>query len=331
MVDKAELISMLRNADTYISGQEICAHFGVSRNAVWKIVNQLRTDGYLIEAVPNKGYILKETPDLLSKAEILSRLKTKWAASDLVYYDETDSTNIRIRRLADEDAKNGTLAVADMQTAGRGRRGRSWSSQSGTTISMSILLRPDIMPQVAPMINLVMGLAVAKAIEEETKLEALIKWPNDVVVGGKKVCGILTEMDMEADYIRCVITGVGINANQDSEECFDEDYRDHATSLRIQCGHVINRASLIANCMLFFEQYYELFLKTNDLSALKKEYEEHLVNKNKCVKVLDPKGEYEGEAQGITDNGELIVKREDGVNINVYAGEVSVRGLYGYI
>lgn len=331
MIDRAELIGMLRDTQDYISGQEICTHFDVSRNAVWKTINQLRNDGYNIEAVSNRGYKLVETPDILSKAEISSRMDTEWIAKEVIYYDETDSTNIRIRRLAEEGADEGILAVADKQTAGRGRRGRTWLSPAGKNIYMSLLLRPDVEPRAAAMLNLVMGLAVAQAIEEIAGLKADIKWPNDVVVNGKKVTGILTEMDMEADYIRNVIIGIGINTNQASCEEFDEEFRAHATSLRIESGHLINRAELIARAMAFFEKAYGLFLETGDLSLVKDEFTKHLINVDKCVRVLDPAGEYEGIARGITNTGELLVEKEDGSTIQVYAGEVSVRGLYGYV
>jgi len=330
MIDRAELLSMLRNADKYISGQELCAHFDVSRNAIWKTINQLREDGYQIEAVSNKGYKLTENPDILSEAEISSRLTTKWVARNLVYYAETDSTNIRIRHLSEEGAEEGTLAVADVQNAGRGRRGRSWVTPAGEAIMMSILLKPTISPDTAPMLTLVMALAVCKAIEEVTGLDAYIKWPNDIVVNGKKVCGILTEMNMEYDYIRDVVIGVGINTNQPSKESFNEEYREHASSLRMENGSIVNRASLIATCMEKFETYYEAFIKAGNLELIKDEYALHLINTGKTVRVLDPKGAFEGIARGITELGELIVELEDGSETLVYAGEVSVRGLYGY-
>lgn len=331
MIDKASLISLLREAQTYVSGQELCEYFGVSRNAVWKVINHLRADGYEIEAVPNKGYALKATPDILSKEEIASRLGTGTIGFNLCYYEETDSTNIRIRRLAEEGAAHGTLAVADMQTAGRGRRGRTWISPAGMNIYMSLLLRPDIRPQEAPMITLVMALAVARGISDVTGLETKIKWPNDIVVGGRKVCGILTEMDMEADYIRNVIVGIGINVNEAGAEDFAPDIRDTATSLRIESSKLVCRADIIAATMEAFENYYEAFIKTLDLSPFISEYEEKLVSMGRAVRVLDPAGEYEGISRGINSRGELLVETEDGFLKEVYAGEVSVRGLYGYV
>ena len=330
MIDKSELIEMLRNTDTYVSGQNICEHFEVSRNAVWKAINQLRGDGYQIEAVSNRGYILVNTPDVLSKELIEENLKTDWAARELICYAKTDSTNTRIRRLSEEGLGHGALAVADVQTAGRGRRGRSWVAKAGVNISMSLLLRPEISPQKAPMLTLVMALAVADSISELTGCDARIKWPNDIVIDGRKVCGILTEMDLEADYIRNVIVGVGINVNQASEDEFEEEFRDHAGSLRMAVGHPMTRAEIVASVMKYFEKYYSQFMQTTDLNLLKELYSNRLINVEKMVTVLDPMGEYNGIAKGITDTGELIVEKDDGTVINVFAGEVSVRGLYGY-
>lgn len=331
MIDKAQLLGLLRNSDEHVSGQFLCSHFGVSRNAIWKIINQLRKEGYDIEAVPNRGYKLNSTPDILSKSEIESRLETKWAGRELVYYDSTDSTNIRARRLAEEGAPEGTLVVSDMQTLGRGRRGRTWLSPSGSSVYMSLLLRPRILPQKSPMLTLVMALAVTSAIEKHTGLETQIKWPNDIVIEGGKVCGILTEMDMEADYIRDVIIGVGINVNQTSSEEFDKDIRDNAVSIRMKSPGIIDRAALTAQIMSCFEKYYDIFIQAGDLSPFKEEYNKHLANFGKRVRVHDPAGEYEGTAHGITDEGELIVESDNGEFRNVYAGEVSVRGLYGYV
>lgn len=330
MIDKASLISLLREADTYVSGQELCEHFGVSRNAVWKVINHLRADGYEIEAVPNKGYALISTPDILSKEEIASRL-SKAIGFSLFYYDSTDSTNIRLRRLAEEGVQAPALAVADMQTAGRGRRGRTWLSPGGMNVYMSLLLKPEIDPQAAPMITLLAALAVASGIETVTGLDAKIKWPNDIVVNGRKVCGILTEMDMEADYIRDVIVGIGININEASSEDFAPDIRANATSLRIESGHIVNRADIIAKSMEAFMKYYNGFLECGDLSFVRKEYDDKLISADRAVRVLDPAGEYNGISRGINDRGELLVELEDGSISEVYAGEVSVRGLYGYV
>ena len=195
--DKSNILALLRDSRDYVSGQQLCDRFGVSRTAVWKVINQLKEEGYQIEAVSRKGYRLIESPDVLSRSEIASRLKTKWAGQCLYYLDETGSTNIDAKRYAEEGDPHGTTVVAEKQTAGRGRRGKYWESPPGTAIYMTIMLKPKFAPDKASMLTLVMALSVAEAISEETGLNAGIKWPNDIVVHKKKVCGILTELNVE--------------------------------------------------------------------------------------------------------------------------------------
>ena len=196
---KSEILRLLKENDTYISGQQLCEQFQVSRTAIWKVIDQLKKEGYQIEAVRNKGYRLIESPDVMSKAEIDSLVDTKWAGKNVIYYDETDSTNNRAKEAGNNKEPHGTLFVADMQMAGKGRRGRVWKSPSGSSIYMTILLYPDIPPVKAPQLTLIMAIAVAEGIREVTGLETKIKWPNDIVVNGKKICGILTEMSTEID------------------------------------------------------------------------------------------------------------------------------------
>lgn len=325
---KTEILSLLRERKNYVSGQELCNHFGVSRTAVWKVMNQLKDEGYEIEAVKNKGYKLLNQPDILSVNEIAGRLNTKWAGRQLYCLEETGSTNTDAKRLIEEGASDGTLVVADKQNGGKGRRGRSWSSPKGTSIYMSIALKPSYNPDKASMVTLIMALAVAKGIREQTGLAAFIKWPNDVVVNKKKVCGILTEMNAEPDYIHSVVIGTGINVN---EQEFPEEIKETATSLFLEKGEKITRAQLVVSVMEYFEQDYEKFLEREDLSGLLEEYNELLVNRGRKVKVLDPKQEWEGTAGGINEKGELLVENEKGQLVKVYAGEVSVRGLYGYV
>ena len=325
---KTQILKLLRGG-TYVSGQELCERFGVSRTAVWKLVNQLKEEGYGIEAVPNRGYCLKSTPDLISTDEITSRLATAWAGRTVYSYGETGSTNIDAKRLAEEGAPHGTLVVADTQTMGRGRRGRGWESEDGgLAIYMTLLLKPQFSPEHASRVTLLMALAVTSALEEVCEGQSVrIKWPNDVIINGHKVCGILTEMSAEPGYIHHVVIGTGINVNQKE---FPKEVGEIATSVFRETGRTNPRAQIIARVMFFFEQYYEQFLQTYDLSAVRKQYEAHLAGIGREVRVLDPKGEYVCISKGITDGGELIVEKEDGTRCEVYAGEVSVRGLYGY-
>ncbi len=325
---KTEVLQLLRDSRDYVSGQQICESFGISRTAVWKIINQLKEEGYEIEAVQNKGYHLTGAPDVLSLSELKTRIKTKMAGSHLLYFDVVGSTNIEAKKQAENGAPEGLLVVADKQEAGRGRRGRSWESPAGVNIFMTLLLRPSFSPGKASMITLVMALSVAQAVSEAAGLTAKIKWPNDVVVNKKKVVGILTELTMETDYIQYLVCGVGINVNQMS---FPETIAQTATSLYLEGGRQVNRAGLIEKVMERFEENYEIFLRTEDMSGLTEPYNRLLVNKEERVRVLDPKGEYDGLSHGINEMGELIVEKQDGSVENVYAGEVSVRGIYGYV
>ena len=325
---KEEILRLLRSADGYISGQELCNRFGVSRTAVWKAINQLKEAGYEIEAQQNKGYRLMAAPDLMTEAEIKSLMHTEWVAKEVLYFDTIDSTNIKAQELVEKGYPSGTLVVADKQESGKGRRGRSWVSPSGTGIFMTLMIKPDINPNNASMLTLVAALAVAKAITSVTGEEALIKWPNDIVVNGKKVCGILTEMNAQFDYINHIVVGIGINVHNES---FPEEISQMASSLMIEAGGKrFHRAQIIAETMSYFEQYYDTFLKTQDLSALVREYDELLVNRNKSVRVLDPKEPFDGKAMGITPKGELIVDTWESRKL-VSSGEVSVRGIYGYV
>ena len=315
----------------YISGQELCSRFGVSRTAVWKVINQLKEEGYEIEAVQNKGYRLKASPDVIGEIELGGRLQTRgeghWAGNSLIYYPSTGSTNIDAKRAAEDGAPEGTLVVTDCQNTGRGRRGRDWSSPQGCNLYFTLLLRPDCSPDQACMLTLVMALAVAEAVNE-LGLEAGIKWPNDIVLSGKKICGILTEMSAEPDYIHYVVIGCGINVNQEE---FPSEISRTATSLRLEKGEKISRSALLVSVMDHFEEAYGAFRKTWDLTELLPSYHRFLLNKDARVRVLDPKGEFDGIARGINEKGELLVETEQNGIVNVYAGEVSVRGVYGYV
>ena len=324
LADGAEL----KETDDYLSGQEICERLNVSRTAVWKVIKQLETEGYEIEAVRNRGYRLRFLGDVLSQAELESSIDSEWAGKNILYFDETDSTNTEIKKAAEKDAPHGTLAVADYQSMGKGRRGRSWAAPHGVGIWMSLLLRPELPPTCASMLTLVAALAVADGIREVCDLEAKIKWPNDIVVNGKKVCGILTEMSTELECINYIVTGIGINvANHE----FPEEIRDVATSLYLETGKEVRRSQLIAAIMRAYEGYYDKFMENQNLKSLMDVYNSRLANCGTQVRVLSPGNEYTGMALGIDEMGELLVRTEDGKVCKVISGEVSVRGIYGYV
>ena len=264
--------------------------------------------------------------DAYNETTIADQIHTKWAGKTVHFAREMDSTNLWIKRLAKEGAPEGTLALAEYQSAGRGRLGRSWEVPEGTSVMMSILLRPKFEPQFAPMLTLVMGMAVAKAVKD-LGFDVSIKWPNDVVVSHKKICGILTEMGVLDGKIDYAVIGVGINVNIRE---FPEEMADKATSFYLEGGREFDRSQVPGLVMEAFEKYYEEFIKTCDLSGLKEEYESILANYDQPVRVL-AKEPYEGIARGITNGGELLVEKQDGTVVEVSAGEVSVRGLYSYV
>jgi len=266
-------------------------------------------------------------PSGFDQNTILKEIHTKWAGKTVHFAKETDSTNLWAKKLAEEGASHGTLAVAEFQTAGRGRFERRWTAKEGSSIMMSLILRPEFSPQYASMLTLVMGLSVAQAVRE-TGVEVSIKWPNDVVVSRKKICGILTEMKLSGKEIQHVVIGVGINVAQEE---MPEEVRDKATSLFMETGRRLDRNLLLAEILEKFEGNYELFQKTRDLQELKEAYNEILANREQPVRVLNGAASFEGIALGIDRSGVLLVKRETGEVIKVSAGEVSVRGLYSYV
>lgn len=287
-----------------------------------------------------------------NKEALARSLHTKWAGQAIHFYKKIDSTNAEAGRLGKE-ASHGTLIVADQQTAGRGRRGRVWESPAGANIYFSLLLKPELSAEKASMLTLVMALAVWKGVETyikdrrerswsddlfpentahtEPRTEVLqlgIKWPNDIVIGGKKLCGILTEAKMSGSCLEHIVIGVGINVGKQE---FAEELVDKATSLERECGYTPDKAALIACIMEHFEGYYEQFLQKGNLAGIMVQYNDCLLNRDKQVRVLDPQGEFTGVAKGINETGELLVECADGNVTAVYAGEVSVRGIYGYV
>lgn len=325
---KEKLLRMLSEAEGYVSGQRLCEELNVSRTAVWKNINRLKEEGYVIEAVQNRGYCLKERPDVINAQEIKSRLKTKYWGQETMFFEEVDSTNNVAKKMAEEGAPHGRLVIAENQNAGKGRRGRTWSSPEGTGIWMTFVLRPQISPQAASMLTLVAAMAVRKAIYLETGLETVIKWPNDIVAGGKKICGILTEMSAELEWINYVVVGVGINANIRK---FPDEISDKATSLILETGRMVDRSRMVSAYGNAFEEYYNRFLETGNLALLKDEYNSSLANFHNQVRVLDTAGEFVGISKGINDAGELVVTDDEGTERIVRSGEVSVRGIYGYV
>lgn len=247
---------------------------------------------------------------------------------DIYYYEITDSTNVRAWEYSGQSTGNGALFVADTQSQGKGRRGRSWEGTAGCNLCFSLLLHPLLEPGRVSMLTLVMALSVAEALEAVTGMDSQIKWPNDILLQGWKVCGILTELKMQGSTMECLIIGVGVNVKAQQ---FPEELQHKAGALEPLCDRAISRSRLLAEILTRFESNYNTFLETKDMSGLLEAYERRMLNRNRQVRVLEPKGAYEGVALGITSDGQLLVKKGDGSIEQVYAGEVSVRGPQGYI
>lgn len=254
-------------------------------------------------------------------------LHTKWLGKEILSYTELSSTNTEAKKLAEAGALHGTVVRAQSQTAGRGRRGRQWLSDPGMGIWCSFILKPVMESGDASMLTLVAAMAVRKAIEQVTGISPGIKWPNDVVISGRKVCGILTELNAVKGKVNYIIVGIGINVKARE---FPKELKEIATSLENERKASVSMEVLFYKLLEHFEHYYELFMETKDLGYLQEEYQQYLVNKDRQVKVMDVKDAYEGIARGINEKGELLVDR-DGELVKVNAGEVSVRGIYGYV
>lgn len=320
---KEKILEQLKKSTGYVSGQELCRTFGVSRTAVWKCIGRLQEEGYRIEAVRNKGYHLVSAPDILTESEIAPLLPEHMG---LMALQEVDSTNEEAKRLAAKGNCHGTLVIAEKQTGGKGRRGRNWESPAGSGIWMTLIIQDAILPERASMLTLIAAMAVREGIQKATGLSCEIKWPNDIVSDGKKVCGILTEMSAEEGYVHYIVIGIGINCNTES---FPAEIASTASSIKLLTGRPVRRADIVGYVMQAFSRYYDRFKITQDMNLLKEEYDSFLTNRGRDLLVLDPAGEYRAKGVGLADDGALVIETEEGRK-SIYSGEVSVRGIYGY-
>lgn len=261
--------------------------------------------------------------DLYNGIEIKEVCNTTKIAKEVYFYEQTDSTNNCIRKLAKEGKKEGVVAVAEIQTAGKGRRGKGWQSPKGTGIWMSMLLTPNITPPEAPVLTLLAGLAVCRAIRQQTGLTAMIKWPNDILISNKKICGILTELYAEMDSVHFVITGIGINVNT---EVFPDELQKTATSLKIEKGESISRKNMIKAVIEEFEKIYLQYEKECSFLPFREEYKKYCINVGKELQVLS-KQPFIAKGVDITEQGELLVQKQTGEKVVVFSGEVSIRNM----
>ena len=319
-----KILDILLNANDFISGQEISENLGVSRQAVWKSINALKEKGYEIQSVTNRGYRLVSSPNYLNESSLKSLLHNKIIGKNLIVLDSVDSTNDCLKKLGNEGCENGTVVVTREQTKGKGRLGRTWQSKKDDGIAFSVLLRPNVAPSEVSAITPLAGLAVCKAIREYTKLDCVIKWPNDIIVGRKKLVGILTEMSAEFDAVEYVITGIGINVDHTS---FPEEIAFKATSLLLETGRHIDKNEFLA-CVL--EHLENEFVKNNlelTPTALS-EYTDLCATVGRSVTFQRGTRRISGMAVGVSEHGELKVMMSDGTICLVNSGEVTVQGIY---
>lgn len=314
----------------YISGEEISGNLQISRTAVWKYINQLKNMGYIIESQTKRGYRLLGSPDSLQPQEMKGNINTEVIGQSLKFFDQVDSTNLYAKRIAEGGFLDGTVIMADEQLNGRGRMGRNWVSPKGKGIWMTIMLKPKINPADASKVTLLAACAVCKAIEEVSGLNTRIKWPNDIVLNGKKLCGILTEMSAEIDEINYLIIGIGVNVNIDMDD-FPKELQDIATSIKIEKGQGVMRKELAAAIINSFERYYNGFIKTGSIRDYISEYKERSAVLGKEVRVTSSSLELQGTVVDISEEGQLLLELYDGSIKEIISGEVSVRGLTGYI
>lgn len=339
-----EIGQLLRDAyPEYVSGGELSRRFNISRTAIWKYVEELRREGYCVEASSRKGYRMMPSEGRLNSWEITDNLGTQIVGRVAQYVDTIDSTNNYAKKLAAEGCVDGLTVVAGQQTAGRGRLGRSWKSQPDKGIYITVVLRPDMAPAETQIFTLAAAVAVVKAISAATGICPGIKWPNDLVTAGKKVCGILLEMSSEADRVNYIVLGIGINYSQETDE-FPEELRSRAISLKMAADAIkssttfkqatpqrpFSRLSVIRSVLRELDTVYRLILAGGQEKILQM-WREYSVTIGREVRFILRDTEYTGIAVEITGDGKLSVECSDGIRRDLYSGEVSVRGIYDYV
>jgi BirA family biotin operon repressor/biotin-[acetyl-CoA-carboxylase] ligase len=311
-----EIIGFLKKKDGYVSGDHIAQRLGISRQALWKHIQELKEDGFDIVAVPHLGYRLESSPDRLFDFEVLSGLNTKFVGKKIYYFDSLSSTMDEAMRLGIDGAEDGVLVLAESQTKGKGRLGRPWASPKYKGIYLSLILRPNILPVQAPILTLLAAVSACEAIKENTGIEPKIKWPNDIIVNNKKLAGILTELNAETDEVRFVVIGIGLNVNND-----EKSLPAGATSLRQHKNESLNRVSLLQALLRKIEENYLSFQKKGPRSIIDK-WRENSVTLGERVKVDCKSQHIEGHAADIDTDGGLLIRLDSGITKKVMTGDV---------
>lgn len=322
---KDELLARLLKANGEpISGQQLADDFGVSRTAVWKHLQALQEEGYTLETVKKKGYVITGMPDRIDGARIQTFLQTECLGRTIHHFEQVESTQVLAHEYVRNNVEDGTVVIAESQTAGRGRMLRPWESTAGKGIWMTIILKPDVPPHLAPQFTLVAAVAVVHAMKSlYPNLQPEIKWPNDILINGRKCTGILTEMVAEADRVQALLIGIGINVNQQRED-FPEELHTIATSIAEQLGHTIDRAQFVANVLLYLERYADLYVK-NGFSPIKALWEQASGTIGKQVRATTLREVIEGKAIGITESGVLEIQTASGEIKGVYSADIEIQ------
>jgi len=313
---KEKILEYLRKKHDYLSGDEISRHLGISRQGLWKHIQDLKDTGYDIVAVPHLGYRLESCPDRLFSFEVARGLNTKFIARRIHYFDYLDSTMNLAMQLGIEGASHGTLILAESQTQGRGRLGRSWFSPKYKGIYFSLILRPKILPAASPILTLLSAVSICEAVKEIAHLETQIKWPNDVMLHHKKLAGILTEMNAEVDKVNFVVIGIGLNVNNDKKSLIAQ-----GTSLKEQKGQQINRVLLLQELLRRIEKNYQLLEAKGNQTIIEK-WRNFSLTLGKHVKVYCQHQHLEGQAVDIDKDGGLLVRKDSGIIQKVMSGDV---------
>ncbi len=322
MEDK--ILNLLLNSNNYISGEKISESLNVSRTAIWKHIKNLKSKGYIIEGISKKGYRLISKPDIIDKNSLNQYLTTKTIGRNIIHFHTINSTNIKAKELADNNSENGTVVISEEQIGGSGRLGRKWISPKGGSWS-TIILKPSIPPVEAPKITQIAAAAVYKALEE-LGIKTTIKWPNDIHLNGKKLCGILTEMKGEMDSISYVVVGTGININIDGST-WNEEVKNTATSLKLEFKKDFNRAEITAKYLNHFEELYENFIKNLDLKATIDICRKNSNVFGKRAKLITYNKEEIVTCTGLTDTGNLIVRDSNGLEKIIFSGEITFHNI----
>ncbi|WP_144511357.1 biotin--[acetyl-CoA-carboxylase] ligase [Bacillus sp. FJAT-22090] len=318
---KEKILSQLLGAKGEpISGQKLADELNISRTMIWKHLKNIEEDGYVIEAIKKKGYILQSIPDIVSPDRITPHLETKHIGRNIVYHPVCDSTQIIAAEKAREDALHGTVVITEEQTAGRGRLERSWDSSASKGIWMSVIIRPEISPQNAAQFTLVSAVAITRAIEDITNCSPHIKWPNDLLINGKKVTGILTELQADMDRVQSIIIGIGVNVNQDID-AFDQSIQSIATSLKMETGKEVDRAELVAKILYYLEKYTDMYVE-NGFEPIKLLWESYNCTLGKRIRANLLRETLEGVAIGITNDGVLQLQLDSGEVRGIYSADI---------